>query len=1182
VPKEKSPGKTGVINNAHTEQERMTEHQADKDIHQLVDAQMYKVIFESANDIMIVLDKKGKIIDVNGRSIEISGYAKEEIVGKSVKVLSRILTRKSLGIVIRNLMKRMAGVNVPPYEIEIIKKTGEILIFEVSAQPLIKDDKIIGDLGILRDVTNRKLVENETQQKSADIHLINLINEAANQAKSFEDIFQLVSDETQKLLGGNVAIIYLMSTDKQYLIMRNLGMPPRLSHAIEKLIGSKISGVKIRLNPGGIYTQILNTGKAVLTNDPSVMIKMASECTEDKTVLKFVSPIIKALGVKSAISVPLKSDHATIGLMDIARREPFTESDMRRIETIAGQLTTVIKRKQAEEANLISEQNFRNSLDNSSLGIHISDGSNRSSYANQALLDIFGYENIDEVKASPLQAHYTPKSYASWVERNEKLLRGEPMPSHVEIDIIRKDGTIHNLDATLQEVFWNGKQQFQSLYNDITERKQAEEGLKSSEEKYSTLIEESTDGIIILKNRIVEFANHRMCEMSGYSGTEILGMPFLQLAAPEYKDMLDEINQRVNARELVFENYEMEIIAKDGRKIPVDTKMHNIDYKGSLAAMVIIRDITESKQAEQLYHTLVDSAPVGVYIQQDYRFIFTNQDMQQKLGYTEKELLNMASTDIIHPEDRPGALKNMTLMLQGKRLEPYEYRIFTKNGDIKWTLEKVASITYQGRQAVMGITIDSTESKQARQIYQTLADSSPVGVYIRQNEKFVFTNPAFQNITGYSPEELLSIDPLILVHPEDRENVIRSIIQLLKGEHLEPFEFRLVTKSGKISWGLERMTTIIYNGKRAMIGNFMDITERRISEEKLGLAAQEWRITFDSITDLISIHDKDNKITRVNKAVADVLKTTPKELIGKYCHEVMHGTKEPPANCPHLQTLKTGKPAATEIFNPKLNIYFHESTSPLFNNKGEITGSIIVARDITQQKRIEEQLIMTDRLASIGELSSGIAHELNNPLTSVIGFSQLLMEGEIPEHMREDLSTIYNEAQRAASIVKNLLTFARKHAPVKQLSQINVIIEDVLRLRAYEEKVNNIEIINHLANNLPLIMIDHFQMQQVFLNIVVNAEFAMLEAHHKGKLTITSELKDDIVRITFADDGPGIPEQNLKSIFDPFFTTKEVGKGTGLGLSICHGIVNEHGGTIYAKSEKGQGAAFIIELPLNR
>jgi signal transduction histidine kinase len=153
---------------------------------------------------------------------------------------------------------------------------------------------------------------------------------------------------------------------------------------------------------------------------------------------------------------------------------------------------------------------------------------------------------------------------------------------------------------------------------------------------------------------------------------------------------------------------------------------------------------------------------------------------------------------------------------------------------------------------------------------------------------------------------------------------------------------------------------------------------------------------------------------------------------------------------------------------------------------------------------------------------------------------------------------------------------------VKQLSQINAVIEDVLRLRTYEQKVNNIEVEKHLATNLPEIMIDPFQMQQVFLNIIVNAEFAMLEAHNKGKLVITTEKLENIMRITFTDDGSGITKENLKHMFDPFFTTKEVGKGTGLGLSICHGIVTEHGGQIYARSGKEEGVTFIIELPLNR
>jgi signal transduction histidine kinase len=234
----------------------------------------------------------------------------------------------------------------------------------------------------------------------------------------------------------------------------------------------------------------------------------------------------------------------------------------------------------------------------------------------------------------------------------------------------------------------------------------------------------------------------------------------------------------------------------------------------------------------------------------------------------------------------------------------------------------------------------------------------------------------------------------------------------------------------------------------------------------------------------------------------------------------------------------------------------------------------------TEHRRAEEQMLITDRLASIGELASGLAHELNNPLTGVIGFSQLLLSKELPDEIREDIQVIYSEAKRAADVVKNLLIFARKHAPVKQLVDINSVIEKVLSLRAYEHKVENIQVITRFAPDLPLTMADFFQLQQVFLNIIINAEHFMLEAHHRGTLTITTRRAGNSIIASFADDGPGIAKEDMVHLFDPFFTTREVGEGTGLGLSICHGIVTEHNGLLYAESELGKGATFVVELPV--
>jgi PAS domain S-box-containing protein len=360
-----------------------------------------------------------------------------------------------------------------------------------------------------------------------------------------------------------------------------------------------------------------------------------------------------------------------------------------------------------------------------------------------------------------------------------------------------------------------------------------------------------------------------------------------------------------------------------------------------------------------------------------------------------------------------------------------------------------------------------------------------------------------------------------------------------------------------------------------------EITERKQVEEKIKHAAEEWRTTFDSITDLVSINDSEQKILRVNTAFAKAFNMMPQDVIGKHCYEVVHGTQGPLPNCPHIQTMKSKKPAKGEFLLPDRETYLHISTSPMFNDNGEVVGSVHIARDITKRRQMEEQLIMTDRLASIGELVAGTAHELNNPLTTIIGFSQLLKEGNIPDEIKDDLDTICGEAERSAGIVKNLLSFARKHGPVKQVSRLTSIIEDVLKLRAYEQRVGNIKVVTQFAPDVPEIMVDYFQMQQVFFNIIINAENAMTKAHNGGTLTINTERINHFVKVSFIDDGPGITKENMGRIFNPFFTTKEVGKGTGLGLSICHGIVTEHEGRIYAKSNPGKGTTFIVELPVD-
>ena len=243
-------------------------------------------------------------------------------------------------------------------------------------------------------------------------------------------------------------------------------------------------------------------------------------------------------------------------------------------------------------------------------------------------------------------------------------------------------------------------------------------------------------------------------------------------------------------------------------------------------------------------------------------------------------------------------------------------------------------------------------------------------------------------------------------------------------------------------------------------------------------------------------------------------------------------------------------------------------------------GAIIVLRDATEEHLMQERLLQSEKMASVGQLVSGVAHELNNPLTGVTGFAQLLLNRDLDEQTRNAVQTIYSEAERAAKIVQNLLSFARRRKAQKGLVNLNTLLERVLELRSYDLRVKNIDLDLDLDPRLPLTMSDPDQIQQVFFNIITNAEHAMLSAHGGGKLTVRSRAEKGFVHLSFIDDGVGVPPENLRRVFDPFFTTKEGGQGTGLGLTISYGIIDDHAGRIRVDSRPGKGATFVVELPI--
>jgi two-component system NtrC family sensor kinase len=260
--------------------------------------------------------------------------------------------------------------------------------------------------------------------------------------------------------------------------------------------------------------------------------------------------------------------------------------------------------------------------------------------------------------------------------------------------------------------------------------------------------------------------------------------------------------------------------------------------------------------------------------------------------------------------------------------------------------------------------------------------------------------------------------------------------------------------------------------------------------------------------------------------------------------------------------------------------HFSISLSPMRDEQNTVNSVAVVMTDITDAALLQAKLAHSEKMATIGRLVSGVAHEVNNPLAAILGFTDLLLENpEVPEPAREDLKIILHETQRTKDIVQDLLSFARQRPVQRELVQVNTVLRQTIKLRSYDFASHGVEVLEEFEGVLAPALGDSQQLQQVFLNILNNAYDAVQDAGQRGRIKIHTRRHSEMIEVAISDNGTGITDP--QRIFDPFYTTKQVGKGTGLGLSICYGIVRAHGGEIQCwNNEDGPGSTFVVRLPV--
>jgi PAS domain S-box-containing protein len=544
--------------------------------------------------------------------------------------------------------------------------------------------------------------------------------------------------------------------------------------------------------------------------------------------------------------------------------------------------------------------------------------------------------------------------------------------------------------------------------------------------------------------------------------------------------------------------------------------------------------------------------------------------------------------DLLDSSDRPNLQQWLPLFLERRRWTGV-VRVRAKHAGSIYYFDCVLHAIVRDNvvHGISGFARDITRERENETHFTELFQTLREGVYLASaDDRITEVNPALAQMLGFEgKEDLLQLDLASLYrNATDRKKERTRLADL---GFLRASEVTLRHRREERDVVALHTTALIRDPAGKFVryqGTFLDVTEQREMQRRLHREQEFARRLMDSFPDLVVALDAEARYTFASPQILDVLGYNPEDLIGEKL-----GSRTDPQDRAAMQELFSDL-ISGRVSNGQIEYrtqhkngewrLFRASARPLQDETGHATGIIASARDITDQQRLQQQLIQSERLAAMGQMIAGVAHELNNPLTAILGVTELMRDQAQDETSRRQLDLAHRQARRAAHIVESLLVFSRPSTPRNALLHLNDLLQRTLQLHEHSLRSNNITVDFVARPDLPTVLGDSNQLTQVFLNLIVNAEQAVREIRSQGELRIRLGVVGDRVLITFQDDGVGIPRESLPRIFDPFFTTKRPGRGTGLGLSICMAIIREHNGDISAQPLPDGGSVFTVSLPV--
>ena len=775
----------------------------------------------------------------------------------------------------------------------------------------------------------------------------------------------------------------------------------------------------------------------------------------------------------------------------------------------------------------------------------------------------------------------------------EVMEQGEPLPQGVA-------SVIHDgIDRAMQE----------AAAQLVTERQRRETALRESEARYRRIVETTNEGIWLLdRDARIGWANRHAAAMLGYSADELLGRSLLEFLTPEEQPIAAERFASLRKGHAV--QVELSKRHRDGSEVWVTARCRGIlDQNGEFqGALSMFTDITERKAAELTlresearFRSMADSAPVGIYLSDvNSRGIYLNPTLERLLGMNLEEL-HSRWVESIHPEDRERVFSTWQAAVEAQQGWRSSHRAVLPDGTVRWLDVQAAPVRERGQLlGYVGMVHDMTEHRQLEQAvresesrFRAFMDHCPAAAFVKDAEgRLLYVNAAWRRQFSPEPTEWLGMTDFDF-WPAESAELFRASDRacVSRGEPIQLEECGLLPATGELRHWLVLKFPLDGSPHSRMGGMVWDVTALKQAEEALQLRDR----AIQAATQGIIITDPgqpDDPIIYVNPAFEQLTGYPAAEALGRNCR-FLQGRDTDPKTVERLrQAVEAGEACTVELRNYRKDgsAFWNElSISPVRDEDGGVTHFVGVQNDVTQRRQLQSQLLQAQKMEGIGQLAGGIAHDFNNMLAVINGYSEMLlgsMRADSP--MRNFVSEINKAGGRAAGLTRQLLAFSRKQLLEPKVLDLN---ESVRRVDTMLRRLigEDIELVTLLHPALGRVKADLGQVEQVLINLIVNARDAMPQG---GRLLLrtrsakAAEIQAAVevkpgwyVALEVEDTGCGMNPEVLEHIFEPFFTTKEPGKGTGLGLATVFGIVKQSGGYLGVTSEPGVGTRFTIYLP---